>query len=134
MHLGKLADLEALKQMKLIRDDVVSKKDESLPEKINANKGSDIFYRNLREVFENHITDEQVYVETVLDILNIIKSEAIVDWYKNVDVKRKMMNVVDDYLYDVVTKQKNIELTHDEMKTIISTVMQLAENNSEIIS
>jgi type I restriction enzyme R subunit len=134
MHLGKLADLEALKQMKLIRDDVVNKKDESLPERISANKGSDIFYRNLREVFGNHITDEQVYIETVLDILNIIKSEAIVDWYKNVDVKRKMINVVDDYLYDVVNKQKNIELTHDEMKAIINTVMQLAENNSEIIS
>ncbi len=36
MREGKLADVETLKQMKLIRDDVISKKDESLPEKIRV--------------------------------------------------------------------------------------------------
>jgi type I restriction enzyme R subunit len=134
MRVGKMADIEALKQMKLIRDDVVDKKDESLPERISAHTGSDVFYRNLKDVFSKHVSDEQAYIDIVLDILNIIKDEAIVDWYKNVDVKRKMINAIDDYLYDVVTKQKNIKLTHDEMQTIINIVMQLAENNNEIIS
>lgn len=134
MKMNKLADIEALKQMKLIRDDVVNKKDESLPERISASRGSDIFYRNLREIFGNHISDEQVYIDVVLDILGIIKNEAIVDWYKNGDVKRKMMNAIDDYLYDVVKNKKNIELTDDEMKKIIDTIMQLAENNNEVIS
>ena len=134
MKAGKLADIEALKQMKLLRDDVVNKKDESLPEKIVASRGSDIFYRNLRESFGAYIKDEQTYIDIVLDIVNVIKDEAIVDWYKNIDVKRKMANAIDDYLYDVVMNQKNIILTHEEMKTIIAAVMQLAENNNEIIS
>ncbi|MEI7425495.1 MAG: HsdR family type I site-specific deoxyribonuclease, partial [Candidatus Moraniibacteriota bacterium] len=134
MRLGKLADIEALKQMKIIRDDVVDKKDESLPERINAEKGSDIFYRNLRGAFGASLSDEQGYIDIVLDILSIIKEEAIVDWYKTADVKRKMMNAIDDYLYDVVKNQKNIELTHDEMQTIINTAMQLAENNNEVIA
>jgi type I restriction enzyme R subunit len=134
MRIGKLADIEALKQMKLLRDDVVNKKDESLPEKIVANQGSDVFYRNLRESFGSHIEDEQIYIDIVLDIVNIIKDEAIVDWYKNIDVKRKMANAIDDYLYDVVMNQKNIILKHEEMKSIIAAVMQLAENNNEIIS
>ncbi len=134
MKRGKLEDIQALKQLKLIRDNVVDKRDEGLPEIIVANVGSDIFYRNLREFFENHIKDEQEYIETVLDILNIIKHEAIVDWYKNVDVKRKMRNAVDDYLYDEIVKQKNIELSSDEMSNIINEVMQLAENNHEIFS
>jgi type I restriction enzyme R subunit len=134
MRIGKLADIEALKQLKLIRDDVVDKKDETLPEKISFQKGADIFYRNLQESFEKHIDDEQAYIDIVLDILNIIKSEAIVDWYKNSDVKRKIMNAIDDYLYDVVRGQKNINLSDDEMKTIISTAMQLAENNNEVIA
>lgn len=131
---GKLADIEALKQMKLIRDDVVNKKDNELPEKISATNGADVFYRNLREALGKHVPDEQVYIGIVLDILGIIKNEAIVDWYKNADVKRKMMNSIDDYLYDVVKGEKNIELSHDEMKAIIETAMQLAENNNEVIS
>ncbi len=134
MRIGKLADVETLKQMKLIRDDVVSKKDEALPSQITSHKGADVFYRNLRESFDKHITDEQVYIDVVLDILNIIKGEAIVDWYKNGDVKRKMINVIDDYLYDVVKGQKNIELSNEEMKAIINVAMQLAENNNEVIA
>ena len=88
----------------------------------------------MREAFGKHVADEQVYIDIVLDVLNIIKDEAIVDWYKNGDVKRKMMNAIDDYLYDVVKNQKNIELTHEEMKAIIDIAMQLAENNNEIIA
>ena len=80
------------------------------------------------------MTDEQVYVDIVLDILRIIKGEAIVDWHKNADVKRKMMNAIDDYLYDVVKNQKNIDLSSDELKAVITTTMQLAENNNEAIS
>jgi type I restriction enzyme R subunit len=134
MRDGKLADIEALGQMKLIRDDVVNKKDESLPERIKNDKGADVFYRNLRASFGSHIDDEQTYIDIVLDIVGIVRNEAIVDWYKNIDVKRKMMNAIDDYLYDVVKNQKNIELTYDEMKTIINTVIQLAENNNENIA
>ena len=42
------------------------------------------------------------------------------------------MNTVDDYLYDVVKKEKNIDLSDEDMKLVISTVLSLAENNYEI--
>jgi type I restriction enzyme R subunit len=132
MRLGKLADVEALKQMKLISDDVVNKKDEGLPEQIESQKGSDVFFRNLRGQFEGLSLDEDVYITIILDIFSIIKSEAIVDWYKNMDVKRKMRNSIDDYLYDVVKGEKNIVIDNDKSKRIIDTSMQLAENNFEL--
>ena len=43
MRDGKLADIAALKQLKLIEEDVVNKKDDSLPEDIVAQKGSGYF-------------------------------------------------------------------------------------------
>lgn len=132
MRLGKLADVEALKQMKLIRDDVVNKKDESIPENIEANKGSDVFYRNLRSQFDSLKLDEDLYVSIILDIFTIIKNEAIVDWYKNMDVKRKMRNTIDDYLYDVVKGEKGLEIDNDQIKSIIDSVMVLAENNFDL--
>ena len=131
MRLDKLADVEALKQMKDIRDDVVNKKDAGLPKEIEMLYGSDVFYRNLRTEFKNMNVSEEVYVSIVIDIFKIVKQEAIVDWYKNIDVKRKMINVIDDYLYDVVKGQKGIDISNDQIRDIISKVMQMAENNCE---
>lgn len=127
---GKLADIEVLKQMKLIHDDVINKKDESLPNLIESNKGSDIFYRNLKDQFKD--LNEDIYVPIIIDIFSIIKNEAIVDWYKNIDVKRKMKNSIDDYLYDVVKGKKGIEISSDSNRQIIDNVMLLSENNFEL--
>jgi type I restriction enzyme R subunit len=132
MRQGKLADVEALKQMKLVSDDVVNKKDESLPEKIESIKGLDVFYRNLRTQFKDLNLTEEVYIATILDIFTIIKNEAIVDWYKNMDVKRKMRNSIDDYLYDIVKGEKGIDIDNDHIKIVIDTAMQLAENNFDL--
>lgn len=134
MRQGKLADVAALKQLKLIEDDVVEKKDESLPTQIANEKGSDVFYRNLRSAFEKFELTEDVFTGIVLDVFTIVKKEAIVDWYKNIDVKRRIMNTLDDYLYDVVTKEKGITLADEDMKVIIASVLSLAENNHEIFS
>jgi type I restriction enzyme R subunit len=134
MRDGKMADVAALKQLKLISEDVVNKKDETLPEVIEQVKGSDVFYRNLREEFLKFGLTEEVFIGIILDIYGIVKSEAIVDWYKNIDVKRRIMNTIDDYLYDVVKKDKGIDLTDEDMKSIINSTLVLAENNYEIFS
>lgn len=132
MRKGKLADVEALKQMKLIRDDVVSKKDDDLPNQIEAKKGSDIFYRNLKKQFAAFNFSEDQYISIILDIFTIIQNEAIVDWYKNIDIKRKMRNSIDDYLYDILKGEKGIDISNEQMKTIINEAMQLAENNFDL--
>jgi type I restriction enzyme R subunit len=129
MRQGKLADIEALKQMKLISDDVVNKKDKSLPEEVESQKGSDVFYRNLRAELGDLNLSEDVYIAIILDIFTIIKNEAIVDWHKNLDVKRKMRNSIDDYLYDVVKGKKGIDIDGARMKSLIDRSIQLAENN-----
>jgi type I restriction enzyme R subunit len=132
MRQGKLADVAALKQLKLIEDDVVNKKDDSLPEPITALKGSDVFYRNLRDCFVSFELPDDVYIAIVLGIFNLVKQGAIVDWYKNLDAKRQIINKVDDYLYDVVKNEKKINLSDDDTKLIISSVLSLAENNYEL--
>lgn len=132
MREGKLADITALKQLRLIEDDVVNKKDESIPSDIAKKPGSDVFYRNLRRDFID--VDEQVYISIILDIFTIIKQEAIVDWHKNADVKRRIKNVIDDYLYDQVKIQKGIGIDESHIQRIIDAVLSLSENNHEIFS
>lgn len=132
MRLGKLADIEALKQMKLISEDVLSKKDDDLPKEIKELRGSDVFYHNLEVSFKSLNIESGVYTSIVTDIFTILKKEAIIDWHKNIDVKRKMMNILDDYLYDVVKNGKGINIDSDFIKSTINTIMQLAENNFEL--
>lgn len=69
-----------------------------------------------------------------MDIFKIIKQEAIVDWHKNVDVKRRIKNVIDDYLYDKVKVEKGIGIDEVNIQKIIDNVLILSENNYEIFS
>lgn len=132
MKQGKLADIEALKQLKLLNGDIANKKDANLPADIAAHRGADVLYRNLHEDFAKFKLEESVYESLILGIFAVIKKEAIVDWYKNPDVKRKMKNSLDDYLYDTAKTQKGIDLSSDNISEIINDVMQLAESNVEL--
>jgi hypothetical protein len=48
------------------------------------------------------------------------------------DVKRKMRNSIDDYLYDVFKGEKGINIDNNHIKVVIDTAMQLAENNFDL--
>jgi type I restriction enzyme, R subunit len=129
---GKLADLEALQQMKLISDQVINKKDADVPEEIKAKKGADVFYRNLHQVFANYNLTESTYIQVITGICDILNAEAIVDWYKNPEVKRVMRNKIDDYLYDYVGQNLDVKLSSEDLQKIVQEVMQLAEYNYDI--
>lgn len=129
---GKLADLEALQQMKLVSDQVINKKDSEVPAEIATIVGSDVFYRNLHSTAIGDNVPEATYIQIVLGVFDIIKTEAIVDWYKNPEVKRIMANKIDDYLYDNVIQKQGIKLTTDQLQKIVSEAMQLAQYNYDV--
>ncbi len=129
---GKLADLEALQQMKLISDQVINKKDTEVPEEIQAKKGADVFYRNLHSMFGKYNLTESLYIQIIDGICDILNAEAIVDWYKNPEVKRVMQNKIDDYLYDVVGQNLGVKLSNEDLQKAVQEIMQLAEYNYDI--
>lgn len=129
---GKLADLEALQQMKLISDQVINKKDTEVPEEIQAKKGADVFYRNLHSIFGKYNLTESLYIQIIDGVCDILNAEAIVDWYKNPEVKRVMQNKIDDYLYDVVGQNLGVKLSNEDSQKAVQEIMQLAEYNYDI--
>jgi len=132
MRQEKMADIAALKELKNIKDCVVEKRDTNIPENIREKKGADIFYRNLQGSFDTHKLKSDDFEQIVQDIYSILEKETIVDWHKNVEVKRIMRNKIDDYIYDIIKCERSIELSDGEMKEIINKTMELAENNYEI--
>ena len=128
---GKITDAEALGQMKLIKDNVLSKKDEESPKDIQNIPGASVFFRNLKDDFATYQLDDQTLAGIVLGMLGVIKIEAIVDWYKNAEVQRIMASRLDDYLYDVVKVEMSINITSEETRNIVDKAIQLAVHNHE---
>jgi type I restriction enzyme R subunit len=133
MRLKKLADIEALKQIRLIEDQVLSKKDNTAPSKIATIPGADIFYRNLKDEFENYNIPDDTYIDITVDILKTIEDKSTVDWYLNTERVRIMTNAIDDLLYDEVKVKRGINLTNEDRKKIMTKTVELARNNYDIL-
>ncbi len=114
----KLADIEALKQLSLISDEINARKDDELPELIKEQSGADVLYRNLKDV----VPSEQ-YDNHILSLTKIVQDNAIIDWWKSYDQKRVIENYLDDYIYD------NMQVSESANKKIREKVLELAENN-----
>ncbi len=132
MREGKMADIEALKRLREAREKMVNKEDDQLPEILQNAKGADIFYRNLKDRFVAlGLNDEQV-CKIILDVFGILKKETIIDWHKQSDTQRIIKNKIDDYLYDEVKLNMDLDLTHEELASILDLVISLALENHEL--
>lgn len=130
MHEKKLADIEALRQLRELEAEVDAKRDNDLPHVIGETRGADVLYRNLRESLP--ITDEVEYRTVVLEITDVLQSYARVDWWRNFETKRQMRSRLDDYLYDEVKQARGVALAYEQIEEIIERVMTLAENNHSL--
>jgi len=128
MRSGKLADAKALGQMQLIKEEALAKKDDSLPKEIAEQKGADVLYRNI----DSDLGEDRVRI--IVGIAEVIKKEAIIDWYKNSEVQRIIMNKIDDFLYDTVQGEWGITLTSEQMKDIAELSIDLAQKNHDQFS
>ncbi len=126
----QITSAEYLIRTQEIRDAVVHRKTEDKPEAIAHNLDALAFFGLLKPFIEKHNEDSQIAqavgVDAAIAISNIVQSQAIVDWINNNDVQKKIMNSIDDYLYDVVRDEYDIHLSQDEMDEIIRQSLQLA--------
>ncbi len=123
MRLSKIEDAEALKQIRIIGDEVENKKDDDLPEAIAKTHGAGVLWRNMHDTIG---APEDKYDNIVVGLANVIRENALVDWYRNHETKRQMREELDDYLYvsrDVVD--------YNTADKIIEEAMRLAEFNHE---
>jgi type I restriction enzyme, R subunit len=128
MHDKKMADIEALQQLRLIETEVDTKRDDSIPESIQKTVGADIFYRNASNILPI-LTGRNDYEQIVLELTNLIHSYARVDWWRNFEAKRQMRSHLDDYLYDEIKNKRNINISYDDIDRSINEIIELAENN-----
>lgn len=128
----RLSDLEYLQKVSGIRDAVVQRKDDDLPEVLaNDADGAAVFGLLKPFVFaqeEDKTKAGSVAAEAAKAVWAIFQSNKKVGYWDDLDAQRRTMNEIDDYLYDTVKGTHGVNLTTEEMDQIIEKTMQLARH------
>lgn len=102
---------------------------DDIPESIRAKKEYHPFYRNLQTELETYSIAPDLLCEMVGVMYELIDRQKIVDWYRNIEVKRRIRIDLEDYLFDVVREKKHIPLSVENIDSIITLVWNLAVEN-----
>ena len=128
----RISDLEYLKKVSEIRDKVVTRKHDDMPEKLDKNEDAQAFYGLLKPFFAGQALDaqdcEDISADTALAIQNILKQNWKVHFWDDDDAKKKAVDEIDDFLYDEIKGKREIALATDQMDEIIERSMQLARH------
>ena len=127
---SRISDLDYLNKISDIRDSVVSKKHDDVPDSINGNDEACAYYGVIKSYFMKYEAEEQeiesVSAETSLAIQRIIKSRWKVDFWADDEAQKSAINDIDDFLYDEVKDKFDISL--EQMDEIIEKTMQIAKS------
>jgi type I restriction enzyme R subunit len=116
----RLSDLDCLLKAKEIKDIVVNRKDDSIPQEIVNEQKIHPFYRKLATYF----ADKERLIDTARFVYQAINNRLVVDWVHKKDLLNDIKNDIDDYLYDEVKLDKQ-----DVINQICDDMVELARSN-----
>lgn len=132
----RISDLEYLKKVTEIRNKVVTREHDDVPEKLDKNEDAQAFYGVLKPYFKTHALDakvcEEVSADAALAIQDILKRNWKVHFWDDADAQKRTINDIDDFIYDEIKGTRGIELTTEEMDEIIERSMQLARHRMSL--
>ncbi len=128
----RISDLEYLKRVTEIRSKVVHRIHEEVPEKLAGKDDATAFYGVLKPFFQGHELDsescDELSADTALAICGILLRHWKVHFWDDYDAQKRVMNDIDDYLYDEIKGGRGIALSVEQMDGIIEHSMQLARH------
>ncbi len=128
----RISDLDYLNKVSDIRDSVVSKKHDDVPESISGNDEACAYYGVIKPYFMKYEAEtqeiESVSAETSLAIQRIIEDHWKVDFWTDDDAQKSAINDIDDFLYDEVKDKFDMALSLEKMDEIIEKTMQIAKS------
>jgi type I restriction enzyme R subunit len=128
----RIADLEYLKKVTDIHDRVEAKKHDDMPEQLSGNEDAMAYYGVISPFLQNSgKTDDRVQsivAEIALVLVDIFKRNQKVQFWEDEDAKKRVVNEIDDYLFDQV--KPKFEITTEQMDGIIEKTMRVAHGRS----
>ena len=77
--------------------------------------------------FADSETRKQISANTALAIDEIIKSLIKVNWQNEVDVPKKMIHLIGDYMIDEVRDKYNLEISFEEIDKLAESCVNVAK-------
>jgi len=130
----RISDLDYLNKVVDIRNKVVGKVHDDIPDKLSGNEDAMAYFGVLKPFLEIHELGEEdlesAAADTAIAIHGILEKHKKVHFWDDEDAQKQAVNEIDDYLYDELKTERGIELSLDQMDDIIEKVLQVAKHRS----
>ncbi len=131
---GRIDEAEYLKRVMRHKEEVLAHTDNEIPQKLVDNNVGKAFFGLSLEVYKsiqleaNKTVDwKQVALETSLAFDAIIKPRVIIDWQANLTLIGQIKIELEDFLIDEVKRKYDLQLTFEDMDTIIDKCVDVAK-------
>ncbi|HOG42798.1 MAG TPA: HsdR family type I site-specific deoxyribonuclease [bacterium] len=128
---GKISDLEYLKTAKELNRKVIGKIHDDIPEKLNGKEDSIAYFGSIKSVFDQNElihAGNDIIADIAISISGIIDSNKKINFWDDEDAQNKVIDEIDDYLYDEVKNKRNIFLKTEIMDDIINKIMRITRS------
>jgi len=135
----RISDLDYLNKVVDIRNKVVGKVHDDIPDKLSGNEDAMAYFGVLKPFLETSSKQtgelgekdfESAAADTAIAIHGILEKHNKVLFWDDEDAQKQAANEIDDYLYDELKTERGIELSLDQMDGIIEKVLQVAKHRS----
>ncbi len=130
-EIGRLTELEYLNKVKEINEQVLSKTDSDIPEELKERDVARAFYgislNDLKDKTKSQDELKMWSTEIALASDNIISSMIEVDWQNKIDITRKMIHLIGDFLIDDLRDKYNLSLSFEEIDRIAEQIVEVAK-------
>ena len=136
----RISDLDYLNKVLDIRNKVVGKVHDDVPDMLSGNEDAMAYYGVLKPFIElagkgeaclkSEADLEVIVANTAIAIHRMLEKHKKVHFWYDDDAQKQTANEIDDYLYDELKTIKGIELSLDQMDRLIEKVMQVAKHRS----
>ncbi len=136
----RISDLEYLNKVVDIRNKVVRKVHDDIPDQLSGNEDAMAYFGVIApflandecrmqndELKVNSAFAKEAAADAALAIHGILEKHRKVHFWDDGDAQKQAINEIDDYLYDELKTGRGIELSLDQMDKIIEKALQVAK-------
>ncbi len=127
----RINEAQYLNKVKDIMSAVLSHTDSDIPAILQNADVAKAFYgitnEELQSKFSDAETRKQISANTALAIDEIIQKLIKVNWQNEVDIPKKMIHQIGDFLNDEVRDKYNIEISFEEIDKLAESCVNVAK-------
>lgn len=127
----RISETQYLNQAKDILNAVLNHQEDDIPDSLKNKEVARAFYGILKEEMAKKIGDAEISKAIAVDIAGagdeIIKGLVVVDWTDNIDIPKKMIHQIGDYIIDEVRDKYRLSLSFEEIDRISERIVDVAK-------